>query len=407
MMIRYGREIFVTSAVVILAACGGGNLHSREAGAVSTTALVVKPVAWNPGNAPLGKVQAVSDDHDVVAVFSDNGATIFRSGASIAHDGATHAWTNAATIPSIDGTSQWIVATDKSGNLYYLRNLQNFEAVSDRYGFGKSHVRDAALVSQGGGKTLVGFALDNEMAIADGAQVTRFVGASFTDFSAGGSFVAGVAHDEIDVVDVEKKSLQRYPLPGAAYAAVTSDGKLYAATSRAIYGAKSGTLTLLYEADDPTIHGLVASGTHVWFADGDELGAIDDGVLSETTSKAIPADAKIASSPSGDIWVMSGSKLERFARIEVAAPNTSHAGTMLTWDSTIQPVFARSCATCHLPGGVSGTDLSTASAWNAERDAIHDRVVVKQTMPPSGHPLAAADRAAIGAWVSQTATPTK
>ncbi|MEO8874940.1 MAG: hypothetical protein ABI461_05070, partial [Polyangiaceae bacterium] len=65
----------------MLAACGGSNLHSRESGAVAETALTVKSVAWNPANAPVGKVTAVSDDHDVVAVFSDNGASIFRSGA--------------------------------------------------------------------------------------------------------------------------------------------------------------------------------------------------------------------------------------------------------------------------------------------------------------------------------------
>ncbi|MEO8876609.1 MAG: cytochrome c, partial [Polyangiaceae bacterium] len=92
---------------------------------------------------------------------------------------------------------------------------------------------------------------------------------------------------------------------------------------------------------------------------------------------------------------------ERFARVEAATKTATTGPTTMTWNSAIQPIFARSCAICHLPGGVSGTDLSTAAAWNSEHDAIRDRVVIKHTMPPSGHPLADADRAAIGAWVEQ------
>jgi hypothetical protein len=402
---RLGHGFFVFE-FALLAACGGAGPHSRAAGAANQFALTVKQVAWNPANAPVGKVTAVADDHDVLAVFSDNGANIFRSGSLVAHDSNAHAWVTASSIPSIDGASQWIVAVDKNGGLYYLRNLESFELVSDRYGFGKSKVRDAALVGSAGGKTLVGFSLDNEIAIADGGQVTRFAGSSFSDFGAGGTFAIGVAHDEVDVIDTKQKTVERYALPDATYAAVTTDGNMYAATPRAIYAAKNGTLTLLYEADDATIHGLVASGTHVWFADGDELGAIDDGKLAETNTKLIGADAKLAASPSGDVWVMSSGGLARFARndsLQTAGPGP----TTIAWDSSIQPIFARSCATCHLPGGVSGTDLSTSTAWNSERANIHDRVVVHQTMPPQGHVLSDADRNAIRAWSEQSTSIAK
>jgi hypothetical protein len=395
------------SLIAFVAACGSAGPHSRAAGAASQFALTVKQVAWNPANAPVGKVVAVADDHDVSAVFSDKGATIFRSGAEVAQDSNAHAWLTASTIPSIDGASQWIVATDKNGGLYYVRNLQSMELVSDRYGFGKSKVRDAELVGSANGKTLVGFSLDGEIAIADGAQVTRFAGSSFSDFGAGGTFAIGVAKDEVDVVDVTKKTVQRYALENATYAAVTSDGKMYAATPRAIYEAKDGALMLLYEADDATIHGLVASGTHVWFADGDELGAIDDDKLAETSTKLITKDAKLAASSSGDVWVIENGNLTRFARNDTAPQTAGSKPTTVTWDSAIQPIFARSCAACHLPGGVSGTDLSTSAAWNSERANIHDRVVVHQTMPPQGHPLSDADRNAIRSWTEATTTLAK
>ncbi|MEO7114052.1 MAG: cytochrome c [Polyangiaceae bacterium] len=404
-MIRFSHAAIVSVTVLALA-CGGAGPHSRAAGAASQFALNVKQVAWNPTNAPVGKVTAVADDHDVLAVFSDNGANIFRSGALVARDDNAHAWVTASTIPSIDGASQWIVAVDKNGGLYYVRNLQTLEPVSDRYGFGKSKVRSAALVGYSGGKTLVGFSLDNEIAIADGAQVTRFAGSSFSDFGAGGAFAVGVAHDEVDVIDTMKRTVERYALPNAGFAAVTSNGTMYAATPRAIYTAKNGALTLLYEADDATIHGLVASGTRVWFADGDELGAIENQKVAETNKRLIASDARLASSPSGDVWVMESTGLARFARVD--SPQTAGAGpTTITWDTAIEPIFARSCATCHLPGGVSGTDLSNNAAWNSERTNIHDRVVVHQTMPPQGHPLSDADRNAIRSWTESTTTLAK
>jgi hypothetical protein len=42
--------------------------------------------------------------------------------------------------------------------------------------------------------------------------------------------------------------------------------------------------------------------------------------------------------------------------------------------------------------------LSTAEAWQSERAEIRDRVVKQRSMPPEGHALSEADRAAIAAW---------
>jgi mono/diheme cytochrome c family protein len=70
--------------------------------------------------------------------------------------------------------------------------------------------------------------------------------------------------------------------------------------------------------------------------------------------------------------------------------------------ASIAPVFARACSSCHLPSGPSGIDLSTPEAWQAERANIHDRVVVRHTMPPEGHTLSDTDLAAIRAWTEST-----
>jgi mono/diheme cytochrome c family protein len=134
----------------------------------------------------------------------------------------------------------------------------------------------------------------------------------------------------------------------------------------------------------------------VWFADGDELGVVDGDHVAETSGAKIGAHAKLSTSPSGDVWVLSEGTLDRFARDD-RDPGASTLGS--TWASVIGPIFARSCSACHLPDGISGTDLSTASAWEGERPEIHERIVVKRSMPPAGHPLSDEDRAVIQRWL--------
>ena len=84
--------------------------------------------------------------------------------------------------------------------------------------------------------------------------------------------------------------------------------------------------------------------------------------------------------------------LRRFARGAADAPVTP------SWSEAIAPIYARSCASCHSATGESGVDLSTAQAWERERALIHERVVLRRSMPPQGHALSEADRATIGAW---------
>jgi mono/diheme cytochrome c family protein len=241
----------------------------------------------------------------------------------------------------------------------------------------------------------VGFLLDREIAMADGQRVARYGygGAPWTSLLGGGGWGAGVSRDALTLFDTARLATRTYALPGVRRAALGTDGRLYATTSRAVYGASAaGDLALLYDAQRDTIHGLVVSGDHVWFADGSELGVVDGDHVAETSGAKVAPDAKLAASPSGDVWVLSGGGLQRMARAE---PEPTLA---VAWTTTLQPIFARDCATCHLPSGVSGTDLSSAEAWESERAAIDERVVLHRTMPPEGHPISDADREAIRAW---------
>jgi mono/diheme cytochrome c family protein len=388
------------AALALLGAGCGALPRSRAAGGVAT--LAVKAVPWNAAGAPIGAVRAVADTGDVVCVFAEDGASVFSAGAVVARDAHVKGWISGDSIYSTDGAARWIVGVDGAGRLYRLRALSAFEDVSARYQLAGRRVRSAAVIGPG----RVGFLLDNEIALSDASRLAVVPSAPFTMFAGGGGFFAGVTRQGIDVVNATNGLVTRFALPGAAWAALDDRGRLYAATRRAVYAADGGgALALVYDAGRDGIHGLVASGDRVWFADQGELGVILGDRVAATTGAHLDADAKLQRSPSGDVWVLGAGKLERFAA-EGGASTASVGGgaaspttTASTWRSTIAPIFARSCASCHQPNGSSGTDLSNEAAWSHLRALIRERVLVTRTMPPQDHPISDADRAVIHGWI--------
>jgi mono/diheme cytochrome c family protein len=381
-------QCLAVAAAVAVAGCAAGP-HTRAGGAVGP--LTVRPVAWNPSQAGIGKVRAVADMGNVVAVLGDAGATVLSSGAVVATDPSVTDWVEAGTIPGADGAARWIVGIDSHGRVRHLHGLSAFEDVSARYGLDGRRVRGAAALDAG----RVGFLLDGEIAVADGRRVTRYGAAPLTSIAGDHGVGVAAGNGLVVVFDAARLTSRTYALPGVTGAVVAADGRVVAITPRAVYASTAiDSLALLYDAGADTLHGLVASGTRVWFGDGEELGVVEGGRVAETTGARIALDARLVGSPSGDVWVIAGGALQRFASVEPGA-----AEPALAWGTRIGPVFARACASCHQPGGVSGTDLSTASAWQAERANIDDRVVVHKTMPPEGHPLSDVDREAIRAWV--------
>ncbi|HEX3343440.1 MAG TPA: cytochrome c [Polyangiaceae bacterium] len=386
---KWGRGPFGSLALVATAsallACGAAP-HTRAAGAVG--ALSVRPVAWNPTSALVGRVSAVADVGRTVAVFGDAGATVLSAGAVVANDRAVTDWIGALAIRGAAGAGQWIVGIDGKGRLHYLRGMSSFEDVSARYGLDGRRVLGAAMLD----RARVGFLLDGELAVADGHRVTRYGVPSLTELLGGGGYGAGLGAGTVTLFD-RQMIARTIALPGVTGAALGADGRLFVTTRRALYASTDhGELSLLYDADGETLHGVVASGDHVWFADGTELGVVDGERVAETSGVHVAPDAKLAASPSGDVWVLASGTLQRFARAE------PEAALGVTWATTLAPIFARSCASCHQAGGVAGVDLSTAEGWQSERSAIRARVVGEKTMPPEGHPLLDADRAAIEAW---------
>jgi mono/diheme cytochrome c family protein len=379
-------------------ACGGGGPHSRAAGAVAP--LAVAPVEWNPTHAPVGRVRAVAEAGEVTCVFADEAATVFVSGAPVATDRTVKGWTRAATLAKRDGVTQ-ILGIDARGHVYALRARSAFDDVSDRFGLGGKRVHGGAPLGAGG----FAFLTDGEIEVADGARVSSVGAPKLIELAGASTFGAGVSDTGVYTFDLESKTARAFALEGVTHAAIGAKGRVVATTKRAVYAVdEQGDLALLYEADGPTIHGLAASGDNVWFADGTELGVVGEGRgVSETTDLKIADDAELASSPRGDVWVMASAGLSRYARATSGTgANTNGANGAIPpadpWSTNIAPVFARACGKCHLPNGPAGVDLSTSGAWMSQKEKIHERVIVKRSMPPSGNTLSDADREAIRAW---------
>jgi hypothetical protein len=375
-----------------LAGCAASP-YSRAGGGVGP--LHVRAVDWNPGNAPIAGVRAVADAGSDVVAFADGAATVLSGGRVVTVDRSVPRWVSAGTLPAADGSGTWIVGVDGDGRVRRLFGKSSLEPVSDRFGLGSEHVISVASLSG----SVAAFRLQGEIAVADGATVTRYATGPLVSLAGGGGR-AVLGGDPLRVFDVASRNVSSFAVPelspaagGAAFAAVTPAGKLFVATADTVWGEDDhGDLRIRFEAKGMTLHGLVASAERVWFADGPELGVIEGGRVRETSGARVSPAAQISGSPSGDVWTLTGGTLARFAIVDEGGPS---------WDETVAPAFRRACEACHRVGGEAGVALGTKEAWEKRRERIRKRVLVERTMPPPGRALADADREAIRAWIDR------
>jgi hypothetical protein len=270
----------------------------------------------------------------------------------------------------------------------------SFEDISDRYGLAMVNVTGVADLGRRdmGAPWWVGFAYQGGLAVADGTNVTRYDDPSFANLAGGGGRAAGVAQGMVRVFDPAQMQSVSFPLDGAASVAFGADGRMVVATGHELYlEGGDHALHLKIHLDGAPIHGLASSGDQVWYAQGTELGTVGASGVTQTSGANVPADAALIGSPTGDVWTLSSGQLARFATIHAGADECG-------WNNTVRPVFARACASCHLPGGTANIDLSTYASWQARRALIKQRVVVDHSMPPAGNPISDADRATVAQW---------
>jgi hypothetical protein len=302
-------------------------------------------------------------------------------------------WTSAAAIPALDGEGRWIVATRFDGTLWRVRLDGELEPIGPRFGITRELVR-----AVGSAGPTVAVLLDRALlVIDDGVHVTRY------ELDERATSIA-VAHDRIALAGPRSVALwnlatatrRTFAIADGVAAFLDADGTAPRLVVRSPRGVWVGRGEALEPLGLAPVAAAVVAGPHLWLERGKRLYVVTDGVA-EPAPAATPIETTIATAgdepmfgtPEGDIWI--GDHGPRRYTLDAI---TGHPG----WRTTIQPIFQRVCAHCHLPGGAADIDLSTSLAWTREHDEIVRRVLVTRTMPPAGTVLTDADRATLTSW---------
>ncbi|WP_437827732.1 c-type cytochrome [Sorangium sp. So ce1153] len=355
--------------------------------------LAVYPVVWSRGDADVGQVASVVDGGETVVVLGSKGAVVLEHGEVASTDSTKVDWRACGVVPAADRTSGgWTVGIDGEGGVFRIRPRVPVESISARYGLEHDVV---TAVATSGGKAV--FGLEEGVAIADGELVTHYATGPFTSLTASdGGRIALAGADAVQAFELAAEEITTFAVPGAAHVAFDPEGRLVAATATSVYRENDdGALALVYEAEEggPAIHGLAASGSHVWLGIGSELGLLERDAVVRTEGIGLALDARLIAASTGDVWAIAGGELLRFSA------DASQGEDADSWEAQIRPIVEASCSLCHLPGGPAAIDLSTYAAWVSHRTAIRQRVVVERDMPPPGIEFSESDREIIAAWI--------
>jgi mono/diheme cytochrome c family protein len=391
MRLAYG--VAPALAVLFTGACSSSGSPASPGAPAAPAALTLAPVAWNTANVDVGTVQAVAEQDQAVLVFGTKGITALVSGSVVSTDDSVTAWRSAAMVPSADGLSSWMIGVDDAGHVQRVIEAAT-QDVSDRYGLANDKVQSVA-----GATGRVAFVTESGLAIADGANVTRYATPARSVAAAG----TAIAFADGGAVRIFDRSAEiDVTLEGAQLVAYDGAGHLLAATTHALFEIDGAGARQVFDAGPRTIHQLAAAGANVWLSVDGDLGMWQGSRVALASGGGLAPDARLVGSASGDVWTISGGQLLRWSGQAAAG------GDEGAWTSAIQPIYAAVCSNCHSPAGSgkdsSHVDLSTYSAWSDRRARIHARVVEQagtaSSMPPpgSGYALTDAQRSAIDAW---------
>lgn len=379
-----------------LCGCGGRGATDR----FSEGSLALQSIAWSAQPDAVGKVAAVADSLDDVAVFGSQGAAVFSSGVPAGSDAAVTSWRTAAVVPALDLPESWLLGVTRTGQVYRLRNRTTLEEVTARFALRGRPVREVVALSP----TLTAFALADQIAVTDGQTV------SFYDIAARG--LAGAAGRlaafdedgviELDFTDPHGVTIGRLPLDAVVAVAldISAELTLIAATDQALYVEQDGRLVQVFAAPAAApITGLAGSGGGVWVALGSELALLRSLQLLHGPPGKVPDGGRLVGSPSGDVWVLGGPQLVRLGERTAGGVDENR------WRRTMLPIFQRLCRMCHLPGGSANLDLSTYGQWASRRDRIKQRLIdqLPTPMPPAAIGALTTDELlAVQRWVGQS-----
>ena len=186
-----------------------------------------------------------------------------------------------------------------------------------------------------------------------------------------------------------RMTARTFPPPSVMCAAVGPDGRLYAATrARCTRRTRKGTFRWsTTPGRDAARPGRI--GEHVWSADGRRARRVDGQRVAETRGTHVPPDARLASSPSGDVWVMaSGTSSALRARRARDGPGrhlVRHAGADLRPLLLVVPSPGRRVGDrpLHRRGLAVGTPRHPRPRRRQQDDAPEGHPLPEPTAPPS------------------------
>ena len=301
----------------------------------------------------------------------------------------------AAAIAAPTGEGRWAVAVDGDRVVHVMQSGE-LEDVGARFGL-KSVPRAIA----GAAHTFAAIDDNGVVVSGDGMHLARVPAPGARDVAAARGRVAVAYADRVESWDLDAMAARSYPLAAAHVGFLDADRdhpRLVAWTDgvAAIVAIEGGgALQRIHLAAAPTR--VAVAGARLWIVAGDKTYWVEAGDAAAkpvATDLAVVGGATIVGSPTGGVWMTGASGVARYS--------PDKPGDDPGWQAQVQPVFARVCAHCHMPGGEAGIDLSSAATWHAERDELRRRVLVTSTMPPAGTDLPDADRQAIAAWLAST-----
>lgn len=363
--------------------------------------LELARIDWSeplPAPATPGRVSAVAEAGDDVAVFSDRGVFLWQSGSTAGSDGSIQTWRAAAAVPALGFPGQWLLAVDQDGRVYRLHDgaALGLEEVTARYALAQKPVREVATLGNG----QVAFALDDRLALTDGTTLKLYE-LGLRNLVGGGGRLAGYDAAGVGLLDPQGGALRQLMLPGVVGIAFAPDGTLWAATADTLYSEKDGALVPAHSFAPPqTISGLAGAARGVWVGLPGTLALLRDGqLLLPATSPGLPAASRLIGSPSGDVFTIAADgQLDRYGQ------ESGGGSDLVLWRKTLVPIFTRLCQACHLPAGSARIDMSTYSAWASLRSQIQARVIDQQPSPmppPSAGTLTPDELAAVKAFTAR------
>lgn len=397
---------WLAAAFLLSSAAGCGGEDGATGAQLPQGTLALQRIDWGealPAMTSTGKVAAVAESGDDVAVFSDTGLFLWSSGSTAGSDSSVRTWQAAAAVPALGFPGRWLLGVDDGGRVYRLHSgaVFSLEDVTARYLLADKPVREVAALGNG----QVVFALADKLALTDGQSLKLF-DLSLRHLVGGPTRLAAYDEAGVSLWDPQSGALRRFAQPGIVGVAFAPDGTLWAATAQMLFtegtGDNRNALVPMHEFTPPqAVTSLSGARRGIWVGLGDTLALVRDGqLLVPEVSPMLPADTRLIGSTSGDVWTVAGGAgtLGRYGEA------SGGGADLVIWRQQLAPIFNRLCQACHLPGGSARIDLSTYSSWANLRTAISVRVVERKPtpMPPlSVGMLKPEELAAVQAWVGR------